>query len=697
MKSSRFKGDRTAFAILHWIGLGALALTSMPTIAQAATGGVQLKLVAGSPGGSGTADGPCASARFTYPLGIVVDASNTVYVADYYSDTIRKITPDCTVSTLAGTPGIAGSQNGTGAAASFDGPTGLTMDAAGNLYVTDTHNNLIRKITTTGVVTTVAGTVGVSGSADGVGVAATFNFPQGIAADANGNLYVADTYNDTVRRIAADGTVSTLAGGPGVIGAVDGTGASARFNEPTGIAVTPSGDVLLSDSHNYTVRLIGTDGTVSTFAGTAGVPGSANGAGAQAQFGYPTGMVVDAGGTAYVIDSGNNTLRTISPNASVSTLAGTPGVKGSANGTGAAASFNYPTGVAVAASGLVYVADSRNYAVRTVTPAGVVQTLAGDSTSGGSTDGAGAVARFDSPAGVAFDRVGNRYVADNGNNTIRKIDRQHNVSTLAGTAGTAGSTDGTGANARFNSPMGVAVDDFGLVYVADTFNDVIRVVMPDGQVHTIAGAAGIPGTADGTGTAARFDHPIGIAVGRHGDLFVTDGYNNTIRRIAPNGRVTTVAGVAGATGSADGPSLQATFSYPMAVAEGADGALYVADAYNNVIRKIDHGVVSTLAGTAGTEGFSNGTGASARFVYPSAITVDRTGNLYVCDMDNQLIRQITPAGVVTTYVGQPEDAGIQLGNLPGGLSYPAGVAARGDRLIIATGNAILSTRVTGNP
>jgi sugar lactone lactonase YvrE len=701
MKGSRLKGGCRARAALHWLGLGALALVAAPAFAQASTApaaaGVALKLVAGSPGGSGTANGPCTSARFTYPLGIVVNSSNTVYVADYYSDTIREITPDCVVSTLAGTPGVTGSQDGTGASASFDGPTGLTMDAAGNLYVTDTHNNLIRKITTAGVVTTVAGTPGVSGSADGVGSAASFNFPQGIAADANGNLYVADTYNDTVRRIASNGTVSTLAGSAGVVGAVDGSGAAARFNEPTGIAVTPAGEILLSDSHNYTVRLIGSDGTVSTFAGAAGVPGSADGTGAQAQFGYPTGMVVDAGGTAYVIDSGNDTLRTISPGATVSTLAGTPGVKGSTNGTGPVASFNYPTGVAVASNGLVYVADSRNYAVRTVTPAGVVQTLAGDSTSGGSADGAGAVARFDSPAGVAFDRYGNEYVADNGNNTIRKIDRRHVVSTLAGSAGTTGSADGQGPAARFNSPMGVAVDDFGLVYVADTFNDVIRVIAPDGQVHTLAGTADVPGTADGVGASARFDHPIGISVGQHGELFVTDGYNNTIRRIAPDGRVTTIAGVAGATGSTDGPASQATFSYPMAVVEGEDGALYVADAYNNVIRKIDHGVVSTLAGTAGTQGFNDGTGASARFVYPSAITADRAGNLYVCDMDNQLIRQITPTGVVTTYVGQPEDAGIQLGNLPGGLSYPAGVAARGSELIIATGNAILSTRVDGAP
>lgn len=678
----------------RWMGWGTLAL-ALPVMAQVthppASNPTSLTLVAGSIGGSGTTDGPCASARFTYPLGMAVANDNTVYIADYYSDTIRKITPSCVVSTLAGSPGISGSQDGTGAAASFDGPTGLTIDTSGNLYVTDTHNNLIRKITAAGIVTTVAGNTSASGSVDGTGAAASFDFPQGIAADANGNLYVADTYGDTIRRITSDGVVTTLAGAAGITGAIDGTGAAARFNEPTGIAVTPSGAVLVADSHNYTLRLISLDGVTTTFAGTAGVPGGVDGSGAQAQFGYPTGLVVAANGIAYVVDSGNNTLRMVSPTGTVTTLAGTTGKKGNVDGTGAAASFNYPTGVAMANNGQIYLADSRNYAVRTISQVGVVQTLAGDATSAGTVDGVGAAARFDSPVGVAVDDFGTMYVADNANNTIRKIDRMHRVTTLAGTPDTVGSADGFGANARFNSPMGIALDALGFVYVADTFNDVIRVISPMGDVRTLAGAAGVPGTADGVRQTARFDHPVGIVVGRHGDVFVTDGYNNTIRRITPAGVVSTVAGVPGGTGSADGAATAATFSYPMGVAEGPDDALYVADAYNNTVRKIARGMVSTLAGTAGTEGSNDGIGANARFVYPSAITVDQTGNIYVCDMDNQLIRRITQAGVVSTYVGTPGKAGITLGMLPGGLSYPAGVVAHQRMLLIATGNAVLST------
>jgi sugar lactone lactonase YvrE len=682
-------------AVGSWMGWCTLVLAS-PVMAQAAhppaSHEISLTLVAGSIGGSGTTDGPCASARFTYPLGVAVANDNTVYIADYYSDTIRKITPDCIVSTLAGSPGIGGSQDGTGTAALFDGPTGLTIDASGNLYVTDTHNNLIRKVTAAGIVTTVAGNKSTSGSVDGTGTAASFDFPQGIAADASGNLYVADTYGDTIRRITPDGVVTTLAGAAGITGAIDGTGAAARFNEPTGIAVMPNGAVLVADSHNYTLRLIRLDGATTTFAGTAGVPGSADGSGAQAQFGYPTGMVVTANGTAYVVDSGNNTLRAVSPAGAVSTLAGTSGKKGNVDGTGAAASFNYPTGVAVAGNGQIYLADSRNYVVRTVSPAAVVLTLAGDAASAGTVDGVGAAARFDSPVGVAIDDLGIMYVADNANNTIRKIDRQHRVTTLAGTADTAGSADGFGARARFNSPMGIASDAVGFVYVADTFNDVIRVISPMGDVRTLAGKAGVPGATDGVRQAARFDHPVGIAVGRHGDVFVADGYNNTIRRITPAGVVSTVAGIPGATGSTDGAAAAATFSYPLGVTQGPDDALYVADAYNNTVRKIAHGVVSTLAGTAGTEGSNDGTGANARFVYPSAITVDQSGTIYVSDMDNQLIRRITQAGAVSTYVGTPEKAGIVLGILPGGLSYPAGLAAHRRELLIATGNAVLSTQ-----
>ena len=225
-------------------------------------------------------------------------------------------------------------------------------------------------------------------------------------------------------------------------------------------------------------------------------------------------MAVDGSGNVYVADTDNNTIRKITPAGVVTTLAGTAGVPGSADGTGSAAQFNYPGGVAVDGSGNVYVADIDNNTIRKITPAGVVTTLAGTAGVHGSADGTGSAAQFYDPHGVAVDGSGNVYVADTDNNTIRKITPAGVVTTLAGTAGVYGSADGTGSAAQFNYPAGVAVDGSGNVYVADTYNDTIRQITPAGVVTTLAGTAGMPGSADGTGSAARFYYPYRRGGGR---------------------------------------------------------------------------------------------------------------------------------------------------------------------------------------
>jgi hypothetical protein len=274
-------------------------------------------------------------------------------------------------------------------------------------------------------------------------------------------------------------------------------------------------------------------GVVTTLAGTAGSYGSANGTGAAARFNNPYGVAVDAAGTVYVADQNNHTIRKITPAGVVSTLAGTAGPYGSADGTGAAARFNYPTGVAVDAAGVVYVADESNNTIRKITPAGVVSTLAGTSgIGGGSADGTGAAARFDTPIGVAVDASGTVYVGERNNHTIRKITPAGVVSTLAGTSGIGGgSADGTGAAARFNAPIGVAVDASGTVYVADLGNSTIRKITAAGVVSTLAGTAGLDGSANGTGAAARFSYPTGVAVDVAGTVYVADQSNQTIRVI----------------------------------------------------------------------------------------------------------------------------------------------------------------------
>jgi hypothetical protein len=282
-------------------------------------------------------------------------------------------------------------------------------------------------------------------------------------------------------------------------------------------------------------------------AGTPGTTGSADGTGASARFNNATYVTADpATGTIYIGDFSNSTVRAITPAAMVSTLAGTAGVFGFADGTGSAARFNGIGGLALDGAGNLIVADWDNFLVRRITAAGVVTTLAGSPGSGGSTDGTGAAARFRNPNGLATDSAGNVYVADWSNATIRRVTPAGVVTTLAGTPGAFGGADGTGAAARFTRPTGVAVDSAGNVYVADQGNQTIRRITPAGVVTTLAGQAGAAGSADGTGNAARFTSPSALSISPTGDLFVISGANGeTVRKITAAGVVTTAVGVAG--------------------------------------------------------------------------------------------------------------------------------------------------------
>jgi sugar lactone lactonase YvrE len=636
--------------------------------------------------GAGSVDGTGAAASFNHPEGIAIDGAGNVYVADAQNGTIRKITPAGVVTTLAGSASVEGSIDGTGAAARFSYPAGVATDSAGNVYVADTGNHTIRKITPAGMVTTLAGTVGVRGSTDGTGAAASFDGPLGVATDSAGNVYVADSYNNTIRKITPAGVVTTLAGTAGVRGSADGTGAAASFAYPTGVATDSAGNVYVADVGNSTIRKITPARVVTTLAGTAGLTGSTDGTGAAARFGSPIGVAIDSAGNVYVADH-NSTIRKITPAGVVTTLAGTAGAQGSTDGTGAAARFRIPGGVAVDSAGNVHVADTANNTIRKITRAGAVTTLAGTAGVEGSIDGTRAAARFDRPTGVAADGAGNVYVADNDNSTIRKITPAGSVTTLAGAAGLTGSTDGSGAAARFDSPNGIATDSAGNIYVSEWGNNTIRKITPAGMVTTLAGTAGARGSTDGTGAAARFNLLRGVAVDSAGNVYVADG--ETIRKITPAGVVTTLAGTAGVHGSTDGTGAAARFNPANGVATDSASNIYVSEWGNNTIRKITPaGMVTTLAGTAGVEGSTDGTGAAARFKLPIALATDSAGNVYVADWGNSTIRKITPAGTVSTVVGVAGQASFEPGALPGRIAFPLGVAVSGTSLYIALQNGV---------
>jgi sugar lactone lactonase YvrE len=352
-----------------------------------------------------------------------------------------------------------------------------------------------------------------------------------VAVDGAGNVYVTDRH--AIRRITNGGVVTTLAGSMSSFGSTDGSGGVARFRDPLGIAIDPAGNLVVADTENQTIRKITSAGVVSTFAGSAGSAGFTDATGSAARFKFPTGLAFDAAGNLYVSDMFNHVIRKITSSGVVTTLAGSPGTSGTADGTGDTARFKFPRGLTVDAAGTVFVTDSGNNTIRRITSTGVVTTLAGDSTLGAYVDGVGTAAKFLSPRGIVVEADGSLLVTDNGNHLIRKVAPNRAVTTFAGIPDARGSADGIGSDAQFNLPRDVAVTNTGVVYVSDANNHTIRKIAPGGEVTLFAGAAGIPGWTDGAAATARFFNPAGLATDAAGNLYVADRSSHTIRKISP--------------------------------------------------------------------------------------------------------------------------------------------------------------------
>jgi len=567
-----------------------------------------------------------------------------------------------------------GSTDGTADVARFAQPAGLAFDSAGNLYVVDTLNSTIRKITPAGVVTTLAGTPGVVGSANGTGTSASFSSPWDIAVDSSGNLVVADSGNHTIRKITPAGVVTTLAGSPGSTGSVDDTGAAARFSTPLGLAIDSAGNIYVADNGNHTIRKITPAGVVTTLAGSPGLAGDQDGTGANASFNTPNDLAINGAGNLFVT-TGVGTIREVTVAGVVTTVAGQPWDLSTVDGTGTNARFNNPGKLTVDGSGNLYVTEADSHCIRKITPAMVVTTIAGTVGASGSTDGVGPGALFNFPDGLAADASGNLLVADTVNGTLRKIASNGTVTTLAGIPA-AGSADGWGLTVpAFYQPRGIAVTSSGNLYVADVANSTLREIGMWADVTTLAGLAGSEGIAEGTGSTARFTAPYGVCVDATGNVYVADSGSNRIRKITPSGETSTYAGAV-SPGSTDGTTINARFRSPRGLAIDANGNVFVADTSNNTIRKIaTDGTVSTIAGAPLQTGSTDATGASARFNRPVGVAVDATGNLYVADEVNCTIRKISPAGVVTTLAGSPGLAGSADGTgASARFTSPTGVA-----------------------
>jgi sugar lactone lactonase YvrE len=684
--------------LIHRVGVLALGMSLLSALVEAqVTYTPDAFTTLAGKASIGSADGPGEAARFSSPFDVAVDAAGNLYVADTNNHTIRKITPAGVVTTLAGLAGVSGSTDGAGSAARFYHPEGITVDLFGNVYVADTYNDTIRKITSGGLVTTLAGVAGYYGNTNGTGSAALFDYPSGVAVDGAGNVYATETYNYYVRKITPTGTVTTLAGspddavfmGPGGV-AVDAggnifvadtyndrickitpagmvttlrmaDGTAAYFYRPQKLGLDAVGNVYVSDSLNHRILRLTTAGDLTIIATLpADLPQDPT------SVPYADGVAVDAWGNVYVADTGNSAVRKITQSGVMTTVAGFGPGFGSTDGVGSVARFFYPAGVAADGAGNVYAADMANHTIRKIAPGGIVTTLAGLARSSGDADGTGSAARFNSPSAVAVDAVGNVYVADTGNGTIRKLTPAGVVSTLAGLAGSSGNIDATGSAARFSLPQSLAADAAGNVYVADihqplqnflrwSYYSEIRKITAGGEVTTLATLSEVPGLVPPPPAA------LSLAIDRAGNLLAADFYTSVIWRISVDGTASIFAGTPTVYGgdSVDGTGAAARFTALSGIAVDAAGSVYVADCH--AIRRIaPGGVVTTLAGVSELFGSADGTGSAARFNAPSGIAVDNAGRLYVADTDNQTIRMGVAAST-PVILTQPQSQAVSVG------------------------------------
>ena len=582
------------------------------------------------------------------------------------------------ITTVAGGTTFAG-DGGHATAAELDFPFAVAVDALGSLFVADTLNHRIRRVDAiTGVITTVAGSgqFGFSGD-DGKATAAELADPREIALDTSGNLFIADEFNDRIRRVDAITGIITTVAGNGVRGfsGDDGPATDAQLNRPLGLALDTQGNLFIGDRRNDRIRRVdATTGIITTVAGTERGFFGDNGPATAAQLNRPAGIAVDASGNLFIGDEFNNRIRRVDAASGViSTVAGTD--EGGFSGDDApatAARLNRPVGVAVDASENLFIADRENNRIRRVDAiTGAITTEAGTDEAGFSgDDGPATAARLNRPTGVAVDTSGNLFIADFDNDRIRRVDatpvdlgfgvRRRFINTVAGTGekGFIGD-DGPATAAQLEFPRGIALDPLGNLFIADTVNHRIRKVdATTGVITTVAGIGerGFFGD-NGPATAAQIEFPRRIAFDSVGNLFISDRVNNRIRRVdAATGIITTVVGTDEQGFAGDGGlATAAQLSRPEGIVLDTLDNLFIADRENNRIRRVDAitGVITTEAGTD-EQGFAGdgGPATAAQLNRPAGIALDTSGNLFIADFGNDRIRRVDAAtGIITTVAG----------------------------------------------
>lgn len=632
------------------------------------TGTLTVLAGSGAQGFSGDGvTGGAANANLYHPFGIAVDGSGNVYVADQGNCVVRKIDSTNTINTIAGIGNSCGysGDGDKGTAAQVYNPSGVAADAFGNLFIADTSNCRIRKlILSTDIISTYAGNGSCGYAGDtGAATAAEVYEPYGVTVDTTGNLYIADTDNYVVREVTkSSGKINTIAGNHtyGFLGD-GGAATSAELTSIYQVAVSGT-TVTIGDYNNQRVRQFTIGGNITTVAGsgTGGFCGDGSAA-TSACLNGPSGVAIN-GSTIYIADQSNYRIRKFTVGGDITTVAGNGSYNLPTLLTGEPPSgvvLYYPIGVYGDPSGNIFVNDTDDYLVRKfVKSSDLVNFFAGTGTAGYTGNGGLATAaELNENDGVARDSAGNIYIADTNNHVIREVAAATgDISTFAGTERCAFSGDGGPAtSAELCYPSGVFVDSKNNVYIADTYNHVIRKVTA-GTITTIAGIGSRNGYSGdgGPATSAQLYYPYGVTVDGSQNVYIADTDNCRIREVsAATAVINTVAGSGNCTFSGDGPATEEALYYPYGIRVDANGNMFIADTYNHRLRWVStSGLMTTFAGT-GTAGY-NGDGevaTSAEFYYPTGISVDASGNFLVADQYNFRVRGITAFAALNTSTG----------------------------------------------
>jgi len=596
--------------------------------------------------GTGTAGfggdgGPATSAQLNLPYGLAVDQAGYLYIADLNNSRVRRVSPDGTINTYAGSGGQGSSGDGGPAtSAQMLEPRNVAVDAAGNLYIAEFGGHRVRKVTPNGLISTAAGT-GIAGFGGDGGAAmnAQLAFPAGLALDRLGNLYIADSQNERVRELLPSGQISTALGGNQNI----------TLLTPMAVAVDLSGNIFVADAtpvvREYTAAgrwLFAAGISAAGFSGDGG-PASA------AQLTEPLDLAVDLGGNLYIADLVR--VRAVNTQGIIHTIAGDDYLHSIGDGAAAtAAELSRPSAVALDGSGDLYIADPGTERVRQVAPAGTMTTVAGTGVALPGGEGTLATATtLMNPMGVALDRFGNLLIAETGAHRIRQISTGGRISTIVGTG-----VAGVGpellppTQTQLRGPRGLCLDRAGNLYVVDTANHRVLLVPSGGVVATAAGN-GAPGSAGDGGVArlAQLNQPSACAADSFGNLYIADTWNHRIRKVDATGIIETVAGVGVAGyGGDEGPATAALINAPGGVAADDNGNIYISDTGNNLVRQVTPDGIIHSIGATGVAGFAGDGGAalSAQVSGPGGILLDGSGELYLADTGNNRIRRLVPIG-----------------------------------------------------